>query len=207
MGTYFLPRELPLVESNQASICASRGPGDRQTSAVGEQKTSGPGDRRTRIPGDQRTTGPEDQETGGLGDQWTKGPRDQGTKGPVDQRTKGPKDQGTTLPEDPQTTRPGEQQKRPIKEYFFDSLFNFLLILFLFLLMLFLFFFDTYALGKCIVMQSVSIPRICGRRFQLLRLYNHVPPTSQFQVHRLLFSRIFSGMQWPWNRSNNDIVI
>ena len=69
-STYFLPRELPLVESNQASICASRGPGDRQTSAVGEQKTSGPGDRRTRIPRrDQRTTGPEDQET---------------TRGPVD---------------------------------------------------------------------------------------------------------------------------
>ena len=119
LGTYFPPRELPLVESNQASICASRGPGDRQTSAVGEQKTSGPGDRRTRIPGDQRTTGPEDQETGGLGDQWTEGPRDQGTKGPVDQRTKGPKDQGTLLPEDPQTTGPGEQQKRPIKEYVF----------------------------------------------------------------------------------------
>ena len=81
LGTYFPPRELPLVESNQASICASRGPGDRKTSGVvGEQETSGPGDRRTRIPGDQWTTGPEDQETGGLGDQWTKGPRDQGTK-------------------------------------------------------------------------------------------------------------------------------
>ena len=107
LGTYFPPRELPLVESNQASICASRGPGDRKTSGVGEQETSGPGDRRTRIPGDQRT------------------------KGPVDQRTKGPKDQGTLLPEDPQTTGPGEQQKRPIKEYvFFDSRFMFMLILF-----------------------------------------------------------------------------
>ena len=93
LGTYFPPRELPLVESNQASICASRGPGDRKTSGVGEQETSGPGDRRTRISGDQRTTGPEDQ--------------------------------GTLLPEDPQTTGPGEQQKRPIKEYFFDWLFIF----------------------------------------------------------------------------------
>ena len=104
LGTYFPPRELPLVESNQASICASRGPGDRKTSGVGEQETSGPGDRRTWIAGEQRTTGPEDQETGGLGDQW----RDQGTKGP-----------GTLLPEDPQTTGPGEQLKRPIKEYVF----------------------------------------------------------------------------------------
>ena len=69
LGTYFPPRELPLVESNQASICANRGPGDRKTSGVGEQETSGPGERRTRIPGDQRTTGSEDQETGGLGDQ------------------------------------------------------------------------------------------------------------------------------------------
>ena len=92
LGTYFRPRELPLVESNQASIWASRGPGDRKTSGVGEQETSGPGDRRTRISGDQQTTGPEDQETGGLGDQWTKGPVDQGTKGPRDLITRGPAD-------------------------------------------------------------------------------------------------------------------
>ena len=125
LDTYFPPRELPLVESNQASLCASRQPGDRKTSGVGEQETGGPGDRRTRIPGNQRTTGPEDQETGGLQDQ-----------------SKGPKDQGTSLPEDPQT---GEQQKRPIKEYvvlirlyfYFDPLFIFL--------MLVLLFFDTYA--------------------------------------------------------------
>ena len=63
----------------------------------------------------------------------------------MDQRTKGPKDQGTLLPEDPQATGPGEQQKRPIKEYVFDSLFMFILIIFFFFLMLVVLFFDTYA--------------------------------------------------------------
>ena len=147
LGTYFPPTELPLIESNQASICASRGPGDGKTSGVGEQETSGPGDRRTRIPGDQRTTGPGDRRTRGPVDQRTKGPGDQRTKGPVDQRTKGPKDQGTLLPEDPQTTGPGEQQKRPIKEYMFSLLTRFflLLILFLFFVDARFIFFDTYA--------------------------------------------------------------
>ena len=55
LGTYFPPRELPIVESNQASICASRGPGDRKTSGVGEQETSG---QETEGPGYQGTSGP-----------------------------------------------------------------------------------------------------------------------------------------------------
>ena len=99
LGTYFPPRELPLVESNQALICASRGPGDRKTSGVGEQETSGPGDRRTRIPGDQRTTGP--------GDRRTRGPVDQSTKGPGDRRTKGPYYQRTRRPQGQESSRRG----------------------------------------------------------------------------------------------------
>ena len=125
LGTYFPPRELPLVESNQVSICASRGPGDRKTSGVGEQETSGPGDRRTRIPGDQRTTGPGDRRT----------------RRPVDQRTKGPYYQRTSR------TQGQESSKRGLSRniVFFDSLFIFMLITFLFLFDARFIFFDTYA--------------------------------------------------------------
>ena len=124
LGTYFPPRELPLVESNQAFICASRGPGDRKTSGVGEQETSGPGDRRTRIPEgtsgpqDQRTRRPEDWGTSGFlvaneknfASRSYSGASDQRTKGPGDQRTSGPEDQRTSGPEDQRTKGPYYQR-------------------------------------------------------------------------------------------------